>query len=122
MQLQFRSRDRQAQHLRGWALLRAKFVLRRMAWRVSHASVQLSDVDGPRHGVDKRCLVSILATDGAPVVVSATARDWPTALNQALTRALAVLKRLFLRAQQARRTQRLFIRNDRAGGALNQTA
>jgi len=118
MQLHFRSRDRQAQQLRGWALLRAKFVLRRMAWRVSHASVQLSDVDGPRHGVDKRCQVAILATDGAPVVVSAMARDWHTALNQALTRALEVLKRLFLRAQQSRRTQRLFIRSERSGGAL----
>lgn len=113
MQLLFKSRDPDAQGLRDWALLRTKTVLRRMAWRVQLASVQMSDVDGPRHGVDKRCRVSILAADGAPVVVTAVARDWQAALNQALARAAEMLKRLFKRHWQARRTERLFIRDER---------
>lgn len=113
MQLLYKSRDRHAQRLRDWALSRTKLVLRRMAWRVSQASVQMTDVDGPRHGVDKRCQVSLVATDGAPVVVTATARDWRTALNQALARAIEVLKRLFDRTLHARRAERLFIRDGR---------
>ncbi len=103
MQVLFKTRDPDAQGLRQWAQLRMRAVLRRMAWRVQHASVQMTDVDGPRHGVDKRCQVSIVATDGAPVVVTATARDWHVALNQALARAVEVLKRLFRRRWQARR-------------------
>lgn len=113
MQLLIKSRDEHAQGLREWALVRTKVVLRRMAWRVQHASVQMTDVDGPRHGVDKRCQVSIVAVDGAPVVVTATARDWRSALNQALARAVEVLKRAFRRHWQARRAERLFLRDER---------
>lgn len=120
MQLLFKSRDRQAQGLRDWALGRTGFVLRRMAWRVSSASVQMTDVDGHRHGVDKRCQVALVASDGAPVVVTATARDWHSALNHALSRAAEVLKRLFRRAQQGRRTERLFIRHERESGPKQQ--
>lgn len=63
MQLLFKTRERQAQGLRDWALERTGFVLRRLSWRVSRASVNLSDADGPRHGVDKRCQVAIVAVD-----------------------------------------------------------
>ncbi len=38
--------------------------MRRLAWLVPRAKVQLSDVNGPRGGVDKRCRVE-LSTDGA---------------------------------------------------------
>lgn len=113
MQLLFKTREPQAQGLRGWALERTGFVLRRLSWRIFHASVNLVDVDGPRHGVDKRCQVSILSVDGSPVVVTATARDWRSALNQALARASEVLKRHFQRGKDSRRSQRLFIRSER---------
>ncbi len=113
MELLFKARDRHALFLRDWALQRASFVLRRLSWRVTHATVRFSDVDGQRHGVDKRCQVSLVADDGSPVVVTATARDWRTALNEALTRAASAFRRLFGRALDARRTQRRFIRDDR---------
>jgi hypothetical protein len=95
MQLLIKTRHRQAQGLRDWVLVRAGFALRRLAWRVSHASVQMTDVDAPRRGVDKRCRVFLKATDGTPVVVTATARDWQSALNLALARAIEVFKQLF---------------------------
>lgn len=113
MQLLFMARDRQAQALRDWVLVRLRFALRRLSWRVARASVQMSDVDGPRHGVDKRCQVSLKAADGTPVVVTATARDWHSAVNLALSRAIDVFKRLSLRTQQSRRTERLFVRATR---------
>jgi hypothetical protein len=113
MQISFKTREQQARDLHDWALSRTKFVLRRVSWRVSHASVNLSDLDGPRHGIDKRCQVSISALDAAPVVVTATARDWRSALNQALTRAAGALRRLLQREKDGRRSQRLFIRQER---------
>lgn len=98
------TRHQDAQGLREWALTRTVFVLRRMAWRVSAVSVQMSDVDGLRHGVDKRCQVVISSGDEAPVIVTATARGWRTALNQALSRANESLKRLLKRALTERRS------------------
>lgn len=113
MQILFRTQERQARDLQDWALVRTKFVLRRLSWRVSHASLNFSDLDGPRHGVDKRCQVSISTADGPPVVVTATARDWRSALNQALARAMGALRRVLQREKDGRRSQRLFIRHER---------
>lgn len=113
MQLLFKTRDRDAQALRDWAQQRATFVLRRLSWRLSHATVRFTDVDGQRHGIDKRCQVSLVAEDGAPVVVTATARDWRTAFNEALARSASAFRRLFRRALTARRTERRFIRDER---------
>ena len=115
MQTRFKTRDPQAQGLRNWAMGRTAFVLRRLAWRVSTASVQLTDIDGPRHGVDKHCQVSLVGVDGLPVVASATARDWHGALNHALARAAAGLKRLMRRAQHGRRRERRHVRDERLG-------
>ena len=72
MQVLFKSRHPHASDLRDLAERRVRFVLRRLGWRVPRAEVQLSDVNGPRGGVDKRCQVE-LRTDGAgSVVVLAT--------------------------------------------------
>jgi hypothetical protein len=97
----FKTRDQQAQALRDWVQNRTVFALRRMTQRLSYAAVQMTDIDGDRNGVDKRCQVTFVPVQGgAPVVVSATARDWRAALNQALARALQAFRRLFERAQQ----------------------
>ena len=68
MQVLFKSRDPQATRLRGVAERRLRFVLRRLTWLVPQAEVRLSDVNGPRGGIDKRCQVE-LKTDGAGSVV-----------------------------------------------------
>ena len=73
--------------------------MRRLAWLVPRAKVQLSDVNGPRGGVDKRCQVE-LSTDGSgTVVITSLARDWRSALDSALSRAARVLVRLLRRGQ-----------------------
>lgn len=103
MQVLFKSRDPQAAALRGLAERRLRFALRRLIALVPRAEVQLSDVNGPRGGVDKRCQLE-LKTDGAgTVVVSAVAQDWRSALNGALTRAARLLMRLLGRHQAPRR-------------------
>ena len=99
MQVIFESRDPQAANLRHLAVTRLQFVLRRIQWLVPRATVRLSDVNGPRGGVDKRCQVE-LDTDGSgKVVITAQARDWRTAIDNALSRAARVLLRLWQRGR-----------------------
>lgn len=59
MQVLFKSRDPQADELRDVAQRRLRFVFRRIDWLIPKATVQLSDVNGPRGGIDKRCQVEI---------------------------------------------------------------
>lgn len=106
MQVVFTSRDPQAAGLRLLAEQRLRFALRRLKTRVPRAEVELSDVNGPRGGVDKRCQLA-LRTDGVgPVVVSSVAADWRSALDRALARATRFLLREARRAQDIRRQRR----------------
>jgi ribosome-associated translation inhibitor RaiA len=113
MQVLFNSRHPQATELRDLTERRVRFVLRRLGWLVPRAEVQMSDVNGPRGGIDKRCQVE-LRTDGAgSVVVASVARDWRTALDNALARATRFLVRLWRRGSGARRMRQRLIGLDR---------
>lgn len=93
MQVVFESRDPEAVRLRELAVHRVRFAMRRLAWWVPRAKLMLSDINGPRGGVDKRCQVE-LRTDGErTVVITSIARDWRSAIDNALTRAVRVLVR-----------------------------
>lgn len=103
MQVLFNSRDGKAEEVRELAVHRVQFVMRRLTWLVPRATVQLSDINGPRGGVDKRCQLA-LRTDGkGTVVVTAIARDWRSALDGALARASRLLIRLCRRDRGPRR-------------------
>lgn len=113
MQVLFKSRHPQADELRELAERRVRFVLRRLRWLVPRAEVQLSDVNGPRGGVDKRCQVE-LRTDGAgSVVVTSVAQDWRTALDQALSRAARFLVRHWRRATGSRQLRQRLLADGR---------
>ena len=108
MQVLFKPRHPQAAELHDLTERRVRFALRRMGWLVPRAEVQMSDVNGPRGGVDKRCQVE-LRTDGAgSVVVASVASDWRTALDNALARAVRFLLRLWRRGSDARRVRQRF--------------
>ena len=112
MQVLFKSQHPQATELSDLAEHRVRFVLRRIGWLVPRAEVQMSDVNGPRGGIDKRCQVK-LRTDGAgSVVVASVASDWRTALDNALTRATRFLLRLWKRGHDARRLRHRFIAHE----------
>lgn len=112
MQVLFKSRHPQATELRDLAERRVRFVLRRVGGLVPRAEVQMSDVNGPRGGIDKRCQVE-LRTDGAgSVVVASVASDWRTALDNALARAARLLMRLCKRGNDARRLRHRFIAHE----------
>lgn len=113
MQVLFKSRHPQATDLRDLTERRVRFVLRRLAWLVPRAEVRMSDVNGPRGGVDKRCQVE-LHTDGAgSVVVASVASDWRTALDDALARAARFLMRLWRRSSDPRRMRQRCISHER---------
>ena len=103
MNVLFESRSPEAAALRGWALHRTGFVFRRLGKIVQRARVQLSDVNGPRGGVDKRCHVVIRTLNAGTVTINAMAGDWRSALDTALSRASRALARSW---QRGRRHQR----------------
>jgi hypothetical protein len=113
MQVLFKSRHPQATDLRDLTERRVRFVLRRLSRLVPRAEVQMSDVNGPRGGIDKRCQVE-LRTDGAgSVVVASVASDWRTALNDALARAARFLMRSWRRGSDPRRMRQRLIGHER---------
>jgi len=113
MKILFKARDAQAHDLRDLTERRVRFVLRRLGWLVPRAEVHMSDVNGGRGGIDKRCQVE-LRTDGAgSVVVTSVAREWRTALDNALARAARALMRLWRRDADARRLRQRLIALER---------
>jgi ribosome-associated translation inhibitor RaiA len=112
MQVLFTSRDAQAEPLRELTIERVRFAMRRVTPLVPRATVQLSDVNGPRGGIDKRCQLQ-LKTDGAgTVVITSTAHDWRAALETALDRANRVLLRQWRRAHSQRAPSRRTLTQD----------
>lgn len=93
MQVLFKSMNPDARDISGWAHERVRFVMRRLAPRLSRTTVQLQDLDGLRHGIDKRCTVEVVWQDGQRVVAKAQARDWKAALVLALDKCIEALKR-----------------------------
>lgn len=65
-----------APQLRAYAERRLSFALRRFQEHVRHVRVRLTDVNGPRHGVDARCAVTAHLTNGKELFVEATTA-WP---------------------------------------------
>ena len=106
MQVIFETRDPEAAHLRPLAERRVRLALRRLGWLAPRARVHLSDVNGPRGGIDKRCQVELITDSTGPVVITSMARDWLSALHSALTRATQALLHTWQRARKARRMPR----------------
>lgn len=102
MKVLFKSRDPNAASLRDWASQRVAFVFRRHPWAAPRATVRLSDLNGPRGGVDKECVIEISAAGSSPLIIRAVAHNWHAALNVALSRASAALKKLLRRGRDAK--------------------
>jgi putative sigma-54 modulation protein len=85
---------------------RASFALSRMSSRISHVDVHLTDVNGPRGGVDTQCRVQVLLDRGEPVVVQDIDRDLTTLINRSLARAGQAVDRRISKATDARRQHR----------------
>ena len=86
--------------LRADAESRVRLVLRRADAAVAHVVVRMVDVNGPRGGRDKRCWLAIKTGKTGSMVVSSTAGDWRTALDDALARAVRTLRRALERLRK----------------------
>ena len=105
MQVIFESRDTEGRQFQALAEQRVRFVLRRLIWLVPQASIRLSDVNGPRGGIDKRCQVEFTTQGSGRIVSTAMAADWRAALESALARAARRIVRSVRRSQLRERMQ-----------------
>jgi putative sigma-54 modulation protein len=90
------------QALRNYTLQRLQSSMGLVRDRARHISVHLSDENGPRGGVDKRCMVAIRIAGGAPVVVEDTRTDMYSAIDRVAKRALNSLVRRLSRNRNRR--------------------
>lgn len=106
MQILVRTHHPEAAQMRETVERRVRFAFRRLNALVPRADIKLDDINGPRGGPDKRCQIA-LRTDGAgAVVVSAVAKDWRSALDEALASAARYLLRTWRRSSTPHKQRR----------------
>ncbi|MBA3592797.1 MAG: HPF/RaiA family ribosome-associated protein [Pseudomonadota bacterium] len=93
MSVIFESRQPWLEQLRGLALRRTRQATRPLDWLAPRARVRVSHVQGAMSGIDKRCEVQLTAEGAGTVVVTSITRDWGSALQSALSRAVRALLR-----------------------------
>lgn len=72
---------------------RLSFALDRTQDFIRGAVVRLTDVNGPRGGIDKTCRVELSLSGQAPVIVTESSATAEHAINRAIHRAAQVLSR-----------------------------
>ena len=83
--------------LRAYIERRSGFAL---SWASSHirsVQVRLSDINGDRGGIDKRCMLVIGIIGGTDIVVGETQADMYSAVDRAMDRAARTLTRVIHR-------------------------
>lgn len=88
--------------LRDYALRRLRTPLMRARDRARQVSIHLSDENGPRGGVDKRCLVAIRLAGSMPLVIEETQTDLYSAIDSVSKRASHALNRRLQRRHAGR--------------------
>ncbi|MDD2885093.1 MAG: HPF/RaiA family ribosome-associated protein [Dechloromonas sp.] len=78
---------------------RVRFALRRLQHQISQARIRLTDINGPRGGVDKECQLTLKQAGPGSVVIKTQGQTYANALDAALQRASQAL----LRSLQRRR-------------------
>jgi ribosomal subunit interface protein len=76
--------------------------LQRFQERVPSVTVRLFDDNGPKHGVDKRCQVSVLVLRAKPVLVEETDADPYRAIDFAADRVARAVTRVIGRRRAPR--------------------
>jgi len=82
---------------------RLRFAFSRVSGRVRRVLVTLSDINGPRGGVDKRCLLEVRLDGLSSVVVQDIQTDLYTAIDRASGRAArSVMRKLAFKISKRR--------------------
>lgn len=91
--------------IREHAYKRLGFALDRLAGRVRHVSMTLTDINGPRHGVDKSCVIRIGGA-GPEIVCGTVDSDLYRLIDRAADRAGRLLRREAERVVSSQRQPR----------------
>lgn len=78
---------------------RIRFALGRFTLRLRSVSVVLTDVNGPRGGVDTSCRIRVVGIDGFEVQVTELERDPARAISCALRRTTRTVARIVARTR-----------------------
>ena len=83
-----------APELHAYAERRLSFALRRFQQHIRRVRLRMTDVNGPKHGVDARCSITAQLTNGERLFVEATT-SWPfRSVTQAAARLGEALRRI----------------------------
>jgi putative sigma-54 modulation protein len=93
--------------LRDYVARRMRFAIGRFRDHIQWARVKVADVNGPRGGADKRCVVQLRLRNLPDVVFAITELDVRTAVDQAAERVSRVLSRRLNRQRQGVRVPRM---------------
>jgi ribosome-associated translation inhibitor RaiA len=85
--------------------IRLGFNLSHAARRIRRVGIRLSDLNGPRGGVDKRCLVEVRLDGLSPVVIEDIEPDMYTAIDRAVGRAARTVMRRLAHGMSKRRRE-----------------
>lgn len=72
--------------------------------RVRRVFVRLSDINGQRGGIDKRCQLQVRLADSSDVVIADVQQDLYLAMSRAVERAAGAVSRRLGRMRQTQRT------------------
>jgi len=91
--------------LRDYAVRRLDFALNRIRHNIRAVTLHISDINGPKGGIDKRCLIK-LSVPGLPdIVITETAHNINAAIDRAIHRAAYAVQRLLSRAKSFSHTK-----------------
>jgi len=91
--------------IREHVMHRLRLALGRFANRVNGVVVRLTDVNGPRGGVDVHCCMRVRGKDVEGLFTTALAVEPETAINQATVRLRRVIRRAIARPEERRRSR-----------------
>jgi len=104
MQIEIQARDFQLTHaLRDHIQRRLDFALSTRHQHIQTIKVRLSDINGPRGGNDKRCLIQMVLPQLSDVVIEDTETDMYVAIDRAADRASRTLGRKLTRLRDKNR-------------------
>ena len=80
---------------------RVRFVLSRFASTIQFIQISFSDLNGPKGGIDTRCVVSVKLSTSGEVVVQGEAEQTFSALNYCLARTERTINRKLEKRREA---------------------
>lgn len=86
--------------IRSYTTQRLQFALDRNDQQITHVSVHLADINGPRGGVDKRCKINLTLVGQNNIVIEDTEADLYVAIDRASERCARTLTRRLERSRE----------------------